>query len=100
MLIKFLLKIWPALLPITLYLLWIFFFEKLYRKYFAKKDFIEGEFKVIEKNAKVKRFSLDNKSFVITIYATLLLVIFSLIFTAINSKPGKYSVEEHKILVE
>lgn len=100
MLIRFLLKIWPALLPITLYLLWIFIFEKLYRKFFAKKDFIEGEFKEIGKKEQSKRFSLDNKGFVITIYATLLLVIFSLIFTAFHSKPSKFKLEERKIIAE
>ncbi len=94
--LRILLKIWPTLLPLALYALWFFLFKKR-----RKKDYIDGDFKVEnEKPAQNKPFSLENRAFVIILYATFLLIIFSLIFTAIRAKPTNYTVEEKKIIVE
>lgn len=93
------LKLWPALLPITLYLLWVFLGKKLYRKLFKKKDFIEAEYVMDGKSSK-KPFSLDNKGFVIVLYTTLLLIIFSLIYLAMTNTSTKFVVEEKKIIAE
>lgn len=94
--IKLLLKIWPALLPLAIYLIWFFIFKKR-----QKKDYIEGNFNIVdEKSQQNKLFSLENRAFIITIYATFLLIIFSLIFVAIQAKPAKYRLEEQKIIVE
>ncbi len=87
--IRFLLKIWPALLPITLYLLWVFLVRKLIRK-LQKKDFIEAKYEVIdEKNQKIKKispFSLQNKHFVIILYLSLILAILTLLYAALTAK--------------
>jgi len=91
--LKILLKIWPALLPIIAYFIYLLIVRKM-----RKKDYIDGDFKV--ENEKPAKFSLKNRFFLITLYATFLLIIFSLIFTAIHSKPSKYTLEEKKIIVE
>ncbi len=88
MLLKFLLKIWPALLPITLYIFWIYIVERLIlKKLLKKKTIIEGKFEVVgEKSTdteKITRFSLKNRNFVIIIYASLILAILTLVITAI-----------------
>ena len=90
--IRLILKIWPALLPITLYLLWVFVFSKLISRIFRKKDYIDANFDIIdektgqkiEKNAKIGRFSLENRVFVAVLYASLLMTIFSLILLALK----------------
>ena len=46
MVLKILLKIWPALIPIALYLLWILV-KFIVRKSSAKENYIEGEFKEV-----------------------------------------------------
>ncbi len=93
-------KLWPALLPIILYLLWVFLGKKLYRKIFKKKDFIDADFKVVDDESSAKPFSLGNKAFIIVLYTTLLLIIFSLIFLAMTNKSTKFVVEEKKIIAE
>ncbi len=90
--IRLILKIWPALLPITLYLLWVFVFSKLISRIFRKKDYIDANFDIIdektgqktEKNAKIGRFSLENRVFVAVLYVSLLMMIFSLILLALK----------------
>ncbi len=87
--IKAILKLWPALTPIILYVLWIFVFKKLINKLFRKKDYIDGEFvEIKDKNdknqQKVNNFSLENPKFVIILYISLVFMIVSLIFLAIN----------------
>jgi hypothetical protein len=97
MLIKILLKIWPAITPILLYIIWEFFIKKLINRIFRKnycaknnnsqsnneEKIIEGEFVEVgdKKSAQKfesksdKIFSLENKSFVITLYISLILAI-------------------------
>ena len=87
--IKAILKLWPALTPIILYVLWIFVFKKLINKLFRKKDYIDGEFvEIKDKNdknqQKVSNFSLENPKFVIILYISLVFMIASLIFLAIK----------------
>ncbi len=87
--IKAILKLWPALTPIILYVLWIFVFKKLINKLFRKKDYIDGEFvEIKDKNdknqQKVSNFSLENPKFVIILYISLVFMIVSLIFLAIK----------------
>lgn len=84
--LKFILKIWPALLPITLYILWVLVIEKfLIKKILRRKEYIEAEKVVGEKTTEFKpkkAFSLENKNFVIVLYASFILAILTLIFSA------------------
>ena len=71
MLIKILLKIWPAITPILLYVIWQFFIKKLINRIFRKnycaknnnsqsnneEKIIEGEFVNIDKNQENQNFS-------------------------------------------
>jgi hypothetical protein len=84
--IRFLIKIWPAFLPIIIYLLWIYVIQKLLKKYFKKKEVIEGEYKVVnkEETLKVSQFSLHNQHFVIMLYFSLIIAILALILTAVK----------------
>ena len=97
MLIKILLKIWPAITPILLYIIWEFFIKKLINRIFRKnycvknnnsqsnneEKIIEGEFvEVGEKKTDQKFesksdkiFSLENKNFVTILYISLIIAI-------------------------
>ena len=102
MLMKILLKIWPALTPILLYAIWQFFIKRiinriLRKNYRAKNNnsqsnnkekIIEGEFADIDKNQESQNFSakqnddytknvfsLENKNFVRILYLSLILAI-------------------------
>ena len=97
MLIKILLKIWPAITPILLYAIWRLFIKKIINRIFRKnycvknnnsqsnneEKIIEGEFvevgdkKTDEKfeSKSEKIFSLENKNFVIILYVSLILAI-------------------------
>jgi len=102
MLMKILLKIWPALTPILLYVIWQFFIKRiinriLRKNYCAKNNnsqsnnkekIIEGEFADIDKNQESENFgstkndkeaknifSLENKNFVRILYLSLILAI-------------------------
>lgn len=97
--LKFILKIWPALIPITIYLIWVFLLKKN-----RKKDYIDVEYEVVNekaKNSKIGVFSLRNSSFVLVLFSTLLLIILSLIFIVVTTKPIlQNQVEQPKIIVE
>jgi hypothetical protein len=86
--LRLLLKIWPALIPITIYILWVLVIDKiLIKKILRRKDYIEGEKIVGEKTTEApekKMFSLQNRNFVITLYATFILAILTLIFSALS----------------
>ena len=97
MLMKILLKIWPALTPILLYTIWQLFIKRIINRIFRKnycaknnnsqsnneEKIIEGEFvevgdkksdqKFESKSDKI--FSLENKNFVIILYLSLILAI-------------------------
>lgn len=85
--LKFLLKIWPAFLPIIIYILWIVVVENfLIKKIIRRKDYIDGEKVVGEKATKQekKHFSLKNRNFVITLYASFFVAIITLISLAFS----------------
>jgi hypothetical protein len=76
--IKFFLKIWPALIPIATYIFWVLVVERI----FKKKNVIEGEKIVGEKTTEIKKvgiFSLKNRCFVVILYMSFLLAILTLI---------------------
>ncbi len=106
MLLKFLLKIWPALLPIVLYVLWVLVVEKILKKR-KKKGVFEGEFKTVSeteksedlKDSTTDNFSLKNSRFVMIIYLSLVLMIICFLFFAIRTpqiEDGKYIPAENK----
>lgn len=92
MLIRLLLKIWPALLPILFYLFWIFVVEKIIiKKFFKKSKIIEGEFKIVGEgetaqpnNSSIPKFSLQNRVFVMVLYLSFILAIIALVLTAFS----------------
>ena len=94
MLLRFLIKIWPALTPILIYLFWVFVIERIIlKKLLKKKTIIEGEKVVGEKTTKeavqkISRFSLQNRQFLIVLYLSMILAILSLLYTAF-SEPKK-----------
>ena len=102
MLMKILLKIWPALTPILLYTIWQLFIKRIINRILRKnycvknnnsqsnneEKIIEGEFADIDKNQENKNFSatknddytknvfsLENKNFVRILYLSLILAI-------------------------
>lgn len=98
--LKLILKIWPALLPITIYILWVLVIERFL---LPKKKVIEGQFKTVgEKSTSAdeeqnlasetestapslsQKFSLQNRNFVITLYLTLISAIIILVCAAFN----------------
>ena len=91
--LKFLLKIWPAFLPILVYIFWIYVIDDILIKRILKpKKIIDGEFKVVgekatsssEKEENRERFSLKNNCFVIILYLSLSLAILTLIASAFH----------------
>ena len=104
MLLKLLMKIWPSIVPISLYVLWVIIVEGIIIKKILKREKNieeEGEYKVVGGKAtkdrknpkKISRFSLKNRQFVIIIYISLIFGILSLIYTAFFAsevKDGKY----------
>ncbi len=100
MLLKIISRIWPALLPIFLYLVWVYFLKRLLLKISKKKEIIDGEViddeKIVgekstqasKKNAnqsqKQNNFSLQNRHFVFVLYLSLVLAILSFIALALN----------------
>jgi len=87
--LKLLLKLWPALLPIVIYFFWVFVIEKLVlQKIFCKKADIEGEKLVGEGSTEIKKikvFSLQNQRFVTVLYSSLVVAIILLINLGLSS---------------
>jgi hypothetical protein len=92
MLIKILLKIWPALVPIILYIVWSLIIKKIIFKLKQKNKIIEGE-KIIGEKSSVsdnlqydfdskKLLNFRNTNFVITLYFSLIIMILCLIILA------------------
>jgi uncharacterized membrane protein len=92
MLIKILLKIWPALVPIALYIVWSLIIKKIIFKLKQKNKIIEGE-KIIGEKSSVsdnlqydfeskKLFNFRNTNFIITLYFSLIIMILCLIILA------------------
>ncbi len=89
-------KIWPALTPIALYLIWYFLFKRKRKK----SDVIDGEFEVVgekKKSNDENYFSLANKNFAIVVYLTFVLIIVSLVFLAFSKEPVKYPLDSQSI---
>jgi hypothetical protein len=92
MLIKILLKIWPALLPIALYIIWRLVIKKIIFKIKERSKIINGEKIIGEKSSEKneinnsgnlkKIFNFSDKNFIITLYISLILMIACLIFLA------------------
>ncbi len=100
MITKILLKIWPAITPILLYLFWVFFSTIIVAKVrkFAynfvnkknnnskkKKKCVDGSYKVVSQDGKEadefkSKISFSNKNFVISIYLGLILLILLMVF--------------------
>ena len=85
--LRFLLKIWPAFVPIAIYLLWVFFIKKYFIKKPSKKKIIDAEFEVVGESPKSEKkiISLENKFFIMVIYSSLILAIITLILTAFSA---------------
>lgn len=86
MIVKIFLKIWPALLPIFVYLIWIYLIKKILAKYHTKTATKVEKF-VGEKSTeiyKIGAFSLHNKNFVKVLYLSLILAILLVISFAFN----------------
>ena len=92
MLLKLLLKIWPSLVPIALYIFWVWLVKFLKKKN-LKKDCINVEVVVGEKSTAADvddqkskeefgRFSLRNSCFVTALYISLISAIITLLVTA------------------
>ncbi len=105
MLLRFFLKIWPALVPILIYLFWVFVIERIIlKKLLKKKNIIKGEKVVGEKTTdeevqKISRFSLQNHHFLSVLYLSLILAILSLLYTAFSAPkkdPTSYVPAQYK----
>lgn len=88
MLLKLLLKIWPSLIPILAYVVWIIVVENIIlKRLMRKKETIDGEL-VGESSTKdvqrVGKFSLQNRYFVMVLYLSLILAIGGLIALAFS----------------
>jgi len=92
---KFLLKIWPAFLPILAYIFWIYIVERMIlSRLLQRKKIIDGEFQTVgekstesgakdeNKKQKANKFSLQNRQFVIALYISFILAILTLITAA------------------
>lgn len=94
MLLKLLLKIWPALVPIVIYLLWFLVFKKNFKR-LDKNEIIDGEFQEIynQKNQIRKEpssnFSLKDPKFIAAVYLSLITAIICFLVFAITSTVKK-----------
>lgn len=90
MLLKIFLKIWPALIPIALFIIYKLIIIKLINRLKNKNKTIEGE-KVIgnsstesqPKNSQ-KLFNLNDKNLIITLYLSVIIMILCLMILAFN----------------
>ncbi len=87
MILKLLLKIWPALTPIAIYFFFTIFKFFLIRL-LKKKSYIEADYQDINQSSKANNkpspYSLKNKQFVFVVYLSLILLIISFLSFAIN----------------
>jgi hypothetical protein len=83
MLLKILLKIWPALTPIILYIIWNILIKIL----FKKKDYIEADYKDVNNKttSNISPYSLKNKQFIFVIYLSLIFLIISFLSFALQN---------------
>ncbi len=105
MIIKLLLKIWPALTPILIYCLWILAQKIAYRILTKKAGrIINATYQEVNPNRsnqkednketqKVSHFSLQNRQFIIVLYLSFFIAIVCFLFFAIRVpriEGGKY----------
>lgn len=90
MLLKIFLKIWPALVPIVLFIIYKLFIVKLINRLKNKNKTIEGE-KVVgdsktspQTTNPQKLFNFNDKNLIITLYLSLIIMILCLIILAFN----------------
>jgi len=80
MILKILLKIWPALTPIAIYF-FLVIIKRLLSKLLQKKDYITTDYKDLNrrdsKNNNISPYSLSNKKFIFVIYLSLIFLIIS-----------------------
>ncbi|MFT6077120.1 MAG: hypothetical protein ACJA02_000489 [Myxococcota bacterium] len=117
MIIKLLLKIWPAITPILIYFLWTLakgIARKMIMRNLNKKanKIIDGVFEEVDKDQKdnvdkeekVGDFSLQNRQFILVLYISIFVAIICFLFFALNSPQideGKYvpaHIENGKIM--
>ena len=100
MILRILLKIWPALAVIFIYLFWVFIIERIILKKLRKAKIIDGEFEEINNNPNTPGpFSLKNRRFLFTIYLSLIALIISFLLLAVrtpNIEHGIYIPAEIK----
>lgn len=96
MLIKLLLKIWPAITPIILYAFWNMVINKILQRIFTKKttfktktqnqtdEKIVGQKSTSKDEEEIGPFSLKNRYFVATLYVSFILAIAGLIYGAFS----------------
>ena len=120
MILKLLLKIWPAITPIIIYCFWLFV-QSIIKKTIAKNThkklgkIIEATYQEFDSNTekpthnqvnsqeKISDFSLNNKNFIIVLYFSFFIAIICFLFFAISVpriENGKYvpaHIEDGKI---
>ncbi|MDA7705150.1 hypothetical protein N8772_01555 [Rickettsiales bacterium] len=87
MILKILLKIWPALTPIFLYIIWNFIVAKIIMRFSNKKDYIDANYQNLNDKAKkddISLYSLKNKKFIFVIYLSLIFLIISFLSFALQ----------------
>ncbi|MFM7620716.1 MAG: hypothetical protein ACKO47_03835 [Alphaproteobacteria bacterium] len=90
MLLKIFLKIWPALVPIVLFIIYKLFIVKLINRLKNKNKTIEGEKVVgdskttLQATSPQKLFNFNDKNLIITLYLSLIIMILCLIILAFN----------------
>jgi len=81
--LRIILKLWPALLPVAIYCFWILVVRRfLLQKILRKKNEIKGEKLVGESSTSQEKpmaFSLQNRGFVAILYFSFVLAILLLI---------------------
>jgi hypothetical protein len=86
MLLKLLIKIWPALTPIFLYIFWVII-RRIIFKLLNKKNYINANYSDLDndnpKNT-ISPYSLKNKQFIFVIYLSLIFLIISFLSFALT----------------
>lgn len=95
MIIKLFAKLWPALTPILFYIFWTYIVEGIiFKRLFKKSKTIEGT-KIVGEKSTIKTspptFSFKNRKFLISLYASVIIAIISLIFFALSDIDSKNS---------
>ncbi len=113
MILKLLLKIWPALIPLLIYCLWLLvraFARKMIAKHLVKKSekIINATYQEIKPEPKtdplMSNFSLQNRQFIVVLYLSFFVAIICFLFFAISVphiEKGQYipaHIEDGKVI--